>query len=305
MNHSSQQPSSPGLRRRGKARLVSLFAAPAALAVFAGVGCGESGGRMDADPDPAVTETGAEAPEPAAEGAEDSADAPGSAEERRNTGNASVARIIDGDTLEVFGGGGILPADAGATVRLLEIDAPEVGTCHADEATDRLSDLLPLGSDIRIERDEDLKDPYGRYLLYVWNDGGEFVNEAMVSGGDAKATLYPPNDKHWPTISGAADEAEQVEAGLWAGCDETSPASDPADTPTDLPTDEFADIPTDEPADVPTDTPETEPSQDTSPAEPPAGGPDVDCSDLSGPTPVGPDDPYRLDRDGDGVGCDE
>ncbi|MEU4201906.1 hypothetical protein [Streptomyces sp. NPDC045470] len=37
---------------------------------------------------------------------------------------------------------------------------------------------------------------------------------------------------------------------------------------------------------------------------PSTGGPDVDCSDLDGPTRVGPDDPHRLDRDGDGVGCE-
>lgn len=37
---------------------------------------------------------------------------------------------------------------------------------------------------------------------------------------------------------------------------------------------------------------------------PPAGAPDVDCSDLSVPVWVGPDDPHRLDRDGDGIGCE-
>ncbi|MFH8406439.1 hypothetical protein ACH4FX_16860 [Streptomyces sp. NPDC018019] len=32
--------------------------------------------------------------------------------------------------------------------------------------------------------------------------------------------------------------------------------------------------------------------------------PDLDCSDLDGPTHVGPSDPHRLDRDGDGTGCE-
>ncbi|MEV0372688.1 hypothetical protein AB0I10_23145 [Streptomyces sp. NPDC050636] len=40
------------------------------------------------------------------------------------------------------------------------------------------------------------------------------------------------------------------------------------------------------------------------PPGPPAGGPDVDCSDLPGPVWVGPTDPHRLDADGDGIGCD-
>ncbi len=37
---------------------------------------------------------------------------------------------------------------------------------------------------------------------------------------------------------------------------------------------------------------------------PSTGGPDIDCSDLDGPTLVGPDDPNHLDRDGNGVGCE-
>jgi hypothetical protein len=40
------------------------------------------------------------------------------------------------------------------------------------------------------------------------------------------------------------------------------------------------------------------------PPGPPAGTPDVDCSDLPGPVWVGPSDPHRLDRDGDGIGCE-
>ncbi|MET9348809.1 excalibur calcium-binding domain-containing protein [Streptomyces termitum] len=40
------------------------------------------------------------------------------------------------------------------------------------------------------------------------------------------------------------------------------------------------------------------------PPGPPAGVPDVDCSDLPGPVRVGPSDPHRLDRDGDGIGCE-
>lgn len=40
------------------------------------------------------------------------------------------------------------------------------------------------------------------------------------------------------------------------------------------------------------------------PPGPPAGGPDVDCSDLHGPVDVRSADPHRLDRDGDGLGCE-
>ncbi|MGW1675067.1 excalibur calcium-binding domain-containing protein [Streptomyces sp. NPDC002324] len=56
-----------------------------------------------------------------------------------------------------------------------------------------------------------------------------------------------------------------------------------------------------EPPDSP--APDTPASPDL-PEGPPAGVPDVVCSDLSGPVWVGPDVPHRLDRDGDGIGCE-
>ncbi|WP_234440427.1 hypothetical protein [Streptomyces rimosus] len=40
------------------------------------------------------------------------------------------------------------------------------------------------------------------------------------------------------------------------------------------------------------------------PSSGPSSGGDIDCSDLHGPTLVGPSDPHHLDRDGDGLGCE-
>lgn len=31
---------------------------------------------------------------------------------------------------------------------------------------------------------------------------------------------------------------------------------------------------------------------------------DLDCGEINGPVRVTGDDPYRLDADGDGIGCD-
>lgn len=196
-----------------------------------------------------------------------------------------VLRIVDGDTLEVRGDGRILPKDTVARVRLLEIDTPERGACFADKATARTTTLLPPGSRIRAERDVELTDRYDRYLLYVWNEQGTFVNESLVRSGHAEAVLYPPNDKYWTKISHAETHAQQTGAGLWTVCPEQP---DTSSTPPDSP---------DSPA------PDTTAHPDL-PDGPPAGVPDVDCSDLPGPVWVGPDDPHRLDRDGDGIGCD-
>lgn len=234
------------------------------------------------EPDPQGEREEAESEPPEPEVTE-----PGATEPRVTESRSTVVeRIVDGDTIEVSSDGGILPKDTSLRVRLLAIDAPEKGTCYSDEATARIGELLPVGSEVRIERDKDLKDRYDRYLLYVWNEQGEFVNESLARTGHAEAVLFEPNDKHWPTISQAGDMAELNESGLWSACDTEETPSPPAETPP--------------PADTPEPTP---PTEDTYPPGPPPG-PDVDCSDLPGPVKVGSDDPHRLDRDGDGIGCE-
>ncbi|MER5180953.1 thermonuclease family protein [Streptomyces sp. NPDC002896] len=102
-----------------------------------------------------------------------------------------VLRVIDGDTIEVRGDGRIVPKGTVARVRLLEIDTPERGACFADAATARTIELLPPGSSARIQRDAELTDRYDRYLLYVWNERGTFVNQSLVSSGHAEAVLFP------------------------------------------------------------------------------------------------------------------
>ena len=76
--------------------------------------------------------------------------------------NAFVARIGDGDTLDVRGG---------ARVRLVQIDAPELGEgeCYAQEAKRELERLAPPRHARRAESDPELDDVdrYGRLLRYV------------------------------------------------------------------------------------------------------------------------------------------
>ncbi|MFJ6519078.1 thermonuclease family protein [Streptomyces filamentosus] len=214
---------------------------------------------------------------------------------------AVVTRVIDGDTVEVRGRGAVVPAGAVTRVRLLEIDTPEKGECFAREATARTRVLLPPGSTVRLERDDELKDRYGRHLLYLWNEDGVFVNEALVRGGHARSVLYQPNDKYWSRISRAQSAARSAGAGLWGSCPAT-PAVRPttAAPPTTAPTTAAP------PTAAPTTPAAPAPRRTTPglPPGPPAGVPDVDCSDLPGPVWVGSDDPHRLDRDGDGIGCD-
>ena len=129
-----------------------------------------------------------------------------------------VLRVIDGDTLEVRGTGRVIPAGDVARIRLLEIDTPERGACYSRQATNRTSQLLPPGSKLRTETDVELKDRYGRYLLYVWNERGVFVNESLVRSGHAKSVLFEPNDKYWKSMTAAQAAARWAGAGLWSAC---------------------------------------------------------------------------------------
>ncbi|TLF81172.1 thermonuclease family protein [Nocardia cyriacigeorgica] len=244
-----------------------------------------------------------------------------------DTQQAVVRRIVDGDTLEVaaVAAGPVLTSADAVHVRLLEINSPETkdpdqsAQCYGPEATAELTRLAPPGSTVWVQRDRELLDRYDRHLLYLWNAEGEFVNLAMVQSGHAEAVLYPPNDKHWPTIGAAQSTARSASVGAWSACPvfgrpepEASappvPSAPPLPNPPPVPNPPPAPsapppppvapfVPDPEP--VPTQDP---PVQSGLPSQ--RLGPDTDCSDYPGPVIVAPGDPHRLDGDGDGIGCD-
>lgn len=146
---------------------------------------------------------------------------------------AVVVRHTDGDTLTVRpvedGPAGSPGRDV--TVRLLEIDTPETGMgrppreCFHEEATAELRRLAPSGAAVWLERDEELTDPYGRRLMYLYVQGAdgsegelEQVNHAMVLGGFARSVLFPPNDRHIDRIRAAEASARDAGRGLWGAC---------------------------------------------------------------------------------------
>ena len=85
----------------------------------------------------------------------------------RVAANATVDRVIDGDTIDVIVDG------AGERVRLTGIDTPEMARrdtgapaeCFGDEATAFTESLLPAGTAVRLERDVVGRDDYGRLLV--------------------------------------------------------------------------------------------------------------------------------------------
>jgi endonuclease YncB( thermonuclease family) len=135
--------------------------------------------------------------------------------------DAVVVRHTDGDTLWLRGiGVGPLPGRA-TKVRVLEIDTPEVfGTpgCYGREAAARTADLVPLGAHVRVEADRDLRDRYGRLLLYVWTASGASLEEVLLREGYARSLLIRPNDRHIDAFRTIEAQARQAKRGLWGRC---------------------------------------------------------------------------------------
>lgn len=140
---------------------------------------------------------------------------PGDAQE------AVVVRITDGDTVRLRGRGvGPVPGNS-TRVRLLLIDTPEVsgGTeCYGREATDRLTELLPVGSTARVQRDTDLEDRYGRLLLHIWNADDVHVGEVLVAEGYATVLQIDPNRRYLEHFGALEEQAREAGRGLWSAC---------------------------------------------------------------------------------------
>jgi endonuclease YncB( thermonuclease family) len=134
-------------------------------------------------------------------------------------GQASVVRVIDGDTIVAKLG------DSEEHVRLIGIDTPEThkpGTpveCFGPEASAHLADLIPPGTSLRLERDRESRDVYGRLLAYVYRQSdGLFVDLAMVKDGFAGPLAIAPNTAHRVEIDSAASAARAARLGLWGAC---------------------------------------------------------------------------------------
>ena len=123
------------------------------------------------------------------------------------TAECTVARVIDGDTIECAGG---------VRVRLLLIDAPEMSQGrYGTLARRKLEELLPRGAVATLELDVQREDRYARTLAYV-RRGDVFVNRALVRSGVAVVLVYPPNVRYVDELRLAADSARADRSGLWA-----------------------------------------------------------------------------------------
>jgi micrococcal nuclease len=121
---------------------------------------------------------------------------------------ATVAQIVDGDTIEL--------AD-GRRVRYIGINTPERNQPYYKDATEANRQLVG-GKDIQLEFDAETFDKYGRTLAYIWVEG-VMANIEIVNRGFANAFTVPPNVKYEEEFRQAERAAREAERGLWAGSD--------------------------------------------------------------------------------------
>lgn len=124
---------------------------------------------------------------------------------------AVVSRVTDGDTLRLRGG---------KRVRLVQIDAPEIGECYATASGRMLARRLPSGTRILIASDPmlDDRDDYGRLLRYVYVLPLN-VNVELVRDGLAVPYFFRGRRGTYANeLLDAAREARRDRSGLWGAC---------------------------------------------------------------------------------------
>jgi micrococcal nuclease len=192
-----------------------------------------------------------------------------------------VTEVVDGDTLRVR-----LVNGKSERVRLIGIDAAERGACFADQAATRARKLaLSKPVVLRGDATQDTRDRYGRLLAYVWLPGGRDLGYQLVAGGFAKVYVYRDPFQRLSAYRNAEGKAKAAPVGAWKACGSTTIRP-------------VVPLPTPKPSGA------CHPSY--TPCLPVVG--DLDCADVRAlgvaPVRVVGSDPYRLDGDGDGLGCE-
>lgn len=135
---------------------------------------------------------------------------------------AIVDRVVDGDTVRVLAAPGGSTSEGGSIrVRLLNIDAPELprdgrpAECGAQEAAERLEELIAAGDLVWLVGDREDRDVHDRLLRGMWTDDGVFLNEMLAEEGLAEDLLITPNDRFHERIVAAAGRAKGEHRGIW------------------------------------------------------------------------------------------
>lgn len=143
--------------------------------------------------------------------------APASALER-----ATVARVVDGDTIHVTLDG------QDQTVRILAINTPETVApgrpveCGGPEASAATKSLLPVGAQVRLipDAEQGNTDRYGRLLRYVriTRPGYDDVGYELVRRGWARVYRGRYETRLTPRYLRVEAVAQRHHRGIWGKC---------------------------------------------------------------------------------------
>jgi endonuclease YncB( thermonuclease family) len=202
-----------------------------------------------------------------------------------------IDHVADGDTVVLRGG---------ETIRLVQIDTPEVygdTECYAHQASALTESILPPGTRVRIATDPglDQRDRDGRTLAYLWKSSS-LVNLRLVREGAAAPYFYAGDKGRFATrIFAAAVVARKAGRGLWGHCRK---GSVPLRVTRGVSTGPV------------TATRKTVAGGASASCNPnytpcvPNSASDLNCPDVGHPVKMVGSDPYNLDSDGDGSGCE-
>jgi micrococcal nuclease len=202
-----------------------------------------------------------------------------------------IDHVADGDTVVLAGG---------ETIRLVQIDTPEVygdTECYGRQASALTESILPPGTRVRIATDPELdqRDRDGRTLAYVWK-GSSLVNLRLVREGAAAPYFYSGDEGEYAAqIFNAAVAARKAGRGLWGHCRKGS-----------VPLRAMRGVSTG-PVNAPRKIVAGGASSNCNPNYTPCvpnSKDDLNCADVGHPVKVVGSDPYNLDSDGDGSGCE-
>lgn len=123
-----------------------------------------------------------------------------------------MSRVIDGDSFVV---------DTGAEIRLLGVNAPEIGRCGAQEAKDVLEKLI---SGKKVKVSPTASDSFRRLVADVYLDNRSINNQVIASGWAAFDSSDSQNAKDMQT---SGENARKNKIGIYGEkCSQTTPPNE-------------------------------------------------------------------------------
>ena len=131
---------------------------------------------------------------------------------RSAAASCTIDRVIDGDTFV---------CTSGTHIRMLQINAQEMGDCGGEWAKAALANIfLRPGTNVRLDFDRVTQDRYGRDLaapIVTGSDGADYnISIVMVYVGLAKAAYYGDNSKYLDWANASQTWAQKAQWNMWA-----------------------------------------------------------------------------------------